>query len=92
MGYDDTMTLHEEDGSDLKAAVRDFVTRLQNLENEMGELRDRKKELVAEFEGRFDHKTLRLALKVVKAQSEIAHKFEYDQMVEILELDFAVLP
>lgn len=92
MVYDDIMTLHDEDGSDLRASVTEFVTRLQNIENEQGELRDRKKELVDEFTGRFDMKTLRLALRVAKAQSEVAHKFEYDAMLDILEKDFAVLP
>lgn len=90
--YDGHMTLHDDDGSDLKASVTEFVTRLQNIEAEMSELRDRKKELVQDFEGKFDMKTLRLALRVAKAQSEVAHKFEYDTMLEILEKDFAVLP
>lgn len=92
MVYDEHMTLHDEGGSDLKTSVIEFVTRLQNIEAEMGELRDRKKELVQDFEGKFDQKTLRLALRVAKAKSEVAHQWEFEQMLEILEKDIAVLP
>lgn len=88
----DTNNIVEPGDSELRASVVEFVTRLKNIENELEELRLRKKDLMDEFKARLDMKTLRLALRVAKAQAEVAHQFEYDVMIDVLENEFAVLP
>lgn len=77
---------------EMREAVIEFVRRLSNIENEMSELRERKKDLTTEFKTKFDLPTLRLALTVAKAKSNVKHAWEFDSMLEVLEKEFAVLP
>jgi len=82
----------ETDSADLAIAVKEFVTRLKVLKNERDELNERITDLKEEFKERIDMKTLNNALNYVKIESGIEHKFEFDQIVSILQKEFAVLP
>lgn len=86
------MTLHDDKAPDLRETVAEFTKRLQNIEAEMSELRERKKDLVEEFKPRMDLKSFTLAMRVAKAKAAVVHAFEFDTMLDVLETEFAVLP
>ena len=92
MVYHDHMALHDDKAPELRETIAEFARRLQNVEAEMSELRERKKELVEEFRTRLDLKSFTLAMRVAKAKAAVVHEFEFETMLDVLETEFAVLP
>ncbi len=86
------MTLHDDAAPDLRQTVTEFVTRLQNVEAELSELKERKKELIEEFKSRLDMKSFVLAMRVAKAKAAVLQQFEFETILDVLEKDVAVLP
>lgn len=76
---------------DLKVAVVELVKNLRRIDSEMTLLREERKELIDDAKEKLDVKTLKQALQTVKIKNEVAHKEEFDQIVEILETEFDVL-
>lgn len=74
-----------EDLASLGPIVKEFVTRMKNLENEEQLLRESKKELIEEYSDRLDVKTLKLALKMMDIRDKVEHKHYFDLFVEVLE-------
>lgn len=72
---------------ELSALVKEFVSRLQNVDNEMELLKESRKELVDEFSSKLDVKVLNQVLRVIKIKSKIDHKHTFDQFMEILETE-----
>lgn len=68
----------------LKTLVKEFMTRTQNLENEIQLLNDDKKDLIEEFSTKLDMKTLNAALRVLKIKAGVEHKDTFDLFVETL--------
>lgn len=68
----------------LRALVTEFISRCQNIDNEIDALKEDRKSLVEEFSEKLDIKTLNLALKVIKIESSVAHKHVYDLFSEVL--------
>jgi len=68
----------------LKALVKEFMTRAQNIESEIQLLNDDKKELIEEFSTKLDMKTLNAALRVLKIKAGVEHKDTFDLFVETL--------
>lgn len=68
----------------LKVVVKEFITRLENVDNEIELLKEDRKSLIEEYKGKLDIKTLTAALKVLKIQSQVAHKDTYDLFLEAL--------
>ena len=68
----------------LRALVQEFITRIQNVDNEIETLKGDRKELIEEYKGKLDMKTLQAALKVIKIQSAVQHKDTYDLFIEAL--------
>lgn len=68
----------------LKVVVKEFITRLQNVDNEIELLKEDRKNLIDEYKTKLDIKTLTAALKVIKIQSQVAHRDTYDLFLEAL--------
>jgi hypothetical protein len=71
----------------LKKKVGEFLTRLQNIENELESLKEARKDLIQEFSGELDIKTLTSAMKVLKIEHEVTFKDTYDLFIEVLKDD-----
>lgn len=70
---------------ELRTLIDEFVDRLQNIENEIGLLKEDRAELIEEYKEKLDMKTLRAALQVVKIQKSVKHRDTFDSMIEALE-------
>ncbi len=68
-----------------KKVVEEFIDRFKNLENEMAEIKESQKELIAEFKEKIDMKTMKKAMSFVKLKKTVDRKETFDEMVEILE-------
>lgn len=80
------MALQTED--DVKTeldTLREYMTRLSRIENEIAVLRDDVKQLNEEFKEKLDLKTLKLAAAVAKAKARVAHKFTFDNFLSVIE-------
>ena len=68
----------------VKALVKEFMGKIQAIDNEIDTLKDDRKEVIDEYKDKLDMKTLKLALAVIKIQSRVAHKDAYDLFIEAL--------
>lgn len=68
----------------LRALVKQFIERVQNVDNEIETLKQDRKELIEEYREKLDMKTLQAALKVIKIQSAVEHKDTFDLFIEAL--------
>lgn len=68
----------------LKALVKEFMSKVESIDNEIELLKSDRKELIEEYSTKLDFKTLQAALKVVKIQNNVAHRDTYDLFVEVL--------
>jgi uncharacterized protein (UPF0335 family) len=68
----------------LKALVKEFMDRVANVDNEIEQLKEDRKELIEEYSEKLDMKTLQMALKVLKIQSAVQHRDAYDLFIEAL--------
>lgn len=72
---------------ELSRLVKEFTGKMQYIDNELETLKEDKKTLVEEYSSRLDIKTLKAAMRVVKIQTEQAHKDTFDAMCEVLTDD-----
>lgn len=70
---------------ELRTLIDEFVDRLQNIENEIGLLKEDRAELIEEYKEKLDMKTLKAALQVVKIQKAVKHRDTFDSMLAALE-------
>lgn len=85
MSEEQTFDQQPDELNDLKAVVKEFMERMQSLDNEIELLKEDKKNLVEEFSEKLDVKTLNDALKVLKIKRGVKHRDTFDAFVEILE-------
>lgn len=71
----------------LKTVVKDFVSKLEMIENEIRTLQEERSELIDEAKKNLDVKTLSLVLRVLKIKGKVQHKDTFDVMLSILEDD-----
>ena len=64
----------------LKATAKEFIDRMENIENEISLLREDKKELTAEYRSKLDTKTLKAVLQVLKIKSSVERKHTFDML------------
>jgi len=69
----------------IKDIVSEFITRLQNIENELSLLKEDRKALIDEYKDRIDMATLQAAIKTVKIREKVEHKDTFDNYVHVLE-------
>jgi len=81
----DTETLQPDETGALKETIAEFVKRLTALDNELAELKESRKDLLDEFRKKLDMKTMMVALRIVKLESNIEHKSTYDTFKDILD-------
>jgi len=68
----------------LKALVKEFIERMQNVDNEIELLKSDKKELIEEYKDKLDVKVLTAAMRVMKIQNEVEHRDTFDLFLEVL--------
>ena len=68
----------------LKALVKEFVNRLNNIDNEMELLKEDRKTLIDEYKNKLDMKTLTASMKVAKIENTVAHRDTFDIFLEVL--------
>ena len=68
----------------LRKLVKEFVTKIEAIDNEIELLKGDRKEVIEEYTGKLDMKTLQAALRVLKIQQAVAHKDTYDLFLEAL--------
>jgi uncharacterized protein (UPF0335 family) len=68
----------------LRDLVKEFVGRIENIDNEMELLKEDRKSVIEEYSEKLDMKTLQAALKVIKIQSGVDHRDTYDLFLEAL--------
>lgn len=68
----------------LRALVKEFVSRIETIDNEIELLKQDRKEVIEEYQEKLDMKTLQAALKVVKIQNGVAHRDTFDLFFEAL--------
>lgn len=69
---------------ELSALVKEFVHRLQSVDNEMELLKETRKELIEEYSSKLDIKVLNKALQIDKIMKKVEQKHTLDTFLEIL--------
>lgn len=69
----------------LRSLVKEFMTRVSNIDSEVELLKTDRKELIEEYSTKLDMKTLTAALRVLKIQQGVQHKDTYDLFLAALE-------
>ena len=77
-------TMQPDEITALRTLVKEFITKIESVDNEIELLKTDRKEIIEEYSDKLDMKTLQAALKVVKIQSEVSHKDTYDLFLEAL--------
>lgn len=75
---------------ELKKLLAEFVERFTYIENEMAGLREDQKVLIEDYEDRLDIKTLKQAIRIVKAKNKVKNLDTFETYEEILK-DFTEL-
>lgn len=70
--------------SALKALVKEFIGKVENVDNEIETLKEDRRELLDEYKEKLDTQTLAIALRVLKLRSRVAHKDTFDMFMEVL--------
>ena len=81
--------LQPDEINSLRDLVKEFVGKVENIDNEIELLKQDRKELIEEYTDRLDMRTLTAALKVLKIQSTVAHRDTFDLFVEALSAEDA---
>ncbi len=69
----------------LKAIVKEFMDKIQSVDDEVELLKEDRKEIIDEYSDKLDMKTLKIALAVIKLQRKVAHQDAYDLFIAALE-------
>jgi uncharacterized protein (UPF0335 family) len=77
-------TLQPDEVGALRNLVKEFITKIEAIDNEIELLKGDRKEVIEEYTDKLDMKTLQAALKVLKIQQSVAHKDTYDLFIEAL--------
>lgn len=70
--------LQPDEINELKAIVREYYNRLNNIESEMKTLREARSDLVEEFKNKLDMRTLSIVIKILKAEDSVQHRDTFD--------------
>jgi uncharacterized protein (UPF0335 family) len=85
MSTEETFDHQPDELNAMKATVKEFLSRMESIDNEIETLKEDRKELIEEYKEKLDVKTLQEALKVLKIKAGVKHKDTFDAMIEILE-------
>lgn len=70
---------------ELKKVLVEFMERYTRVENEMDLLKEDAKTLLEEFEDRLDTKTLKQAIRIVRAKKKIKHQDTFERYESVLD-------
>jgi len=70
---------------ELKELLMKFMDRYTRLENEMDLLKEDAKNLLEEYEDRLDTKTLKQAIRIVRAKKKIKHQDTFERYESVLD-------
>ena len=76
--------MQQNEINQLRALVKEFVGKIEAVDNEIEMLKEDRKEIIEEYTEKLDYKTLQAALKVVKIQQGVEHKDTFDLFMEAL--------
>lgn len=76
--------LQPDEVNALRAVVKEFMDRVSNVDNEIEQLKEDRKELIEDYADKLDMKTLTAALKVLKIQRGVQHRDTFDLFMEAL--------
>lgn len=81
------MTADQEpmEQGELKKVLVEFMDRYTRVENEMELLKEDAKNLLEEFEDRLDTKTLKQAIRIVRAKKRIKHQDTFERYESVLD-------
>lgn len=68
----------------LRAVVKEFVGKIEAVDNEIELLKSDRKEIIEEYSEKLDMKTLDAALKTLKIKSKVQHVDVFDLFIETL--------
>ena len=80
-----TADMQPDELNALKGVVREFIDRLKTIDNEVDLLKEDRKQLIEDFSGKLDMKTLKAALRIVQIKQTVFHKDSFDTFMEILD-------
>ena len=85
----DVAHLQPDEIGALRALVKEFVEKIEAIDNEIELLKQDRKELIEDYSDRLDMKTLNAALRIVKIRDSVDHKDTFDLFMEALGKDDA---
>ena len=85
MSNNETLPQEPDELNSVKVLIKEFIERIQNIDNEIDLLKIDRKELIEEFKSKIDVKILKAALRVIKIQNSIQHRDTYDVYLEVLQ-------
>jgi len=77
-------TMQPDEINALRALVKEFIGKVESIDNEIELLKGDRKEIIEEYQEKLDMKTLQAALRVLKIQQGVQHKDTYDLFLEAL--------
>lgn len=77
-------TMQPDEINTLRALVKEFINKIESIDNEIELLKTDRKEIIEEYTEKLDMKTLQAALRVIKIQQAVEHKDTYDLFLEAL--------
>lgn len=79
-----TADMQPDELNALRATVKEFISRMESVQNEIDQLKEDEKALIEEYSDRLDMKTLKAALKVIKIQRGVEHQDTFETFMEVL--------
>lgn len=80
-----TAELEPQEQGELKQLLQQFMDRYTSVENEMELLKEDAKNLLEEFEDRLDTKTLKQAIRIVRAKRKVKHQDTFERYESVLD-------
>lgn len=77
-------TMQPDEVNALRSLVKEFVQKIESIDNEIELLKGDRKEVIEEYQSKLDMKTLQAALRVIKIQQGVQHMDTYDLFLEAL--------
>lgn len=69
----------------LKKTILEFVDKLRDNENELQEIKERRKDLLEEYKDQLDVKAIKAALQIVKIRSNVVDQAALDNILETID-------
>lgn len=70
---------------ELKSLLGEFMERYTRVEHEMDLLKEDAKALLEEYEDRLDVRTLKQAIRIVRAKKKVKHQDTFDRYESVLD-------